>query len=76
MSRPPLGCSSGSALPSPPVDDPLVSHASEGSKFEVFTFTLNHNTYMIAVTVEQSNEPVVAMRQDACKGGEEEKIYL
>ena len=38
--------------------------------------TLNHNTYMIAVTVEQSNEPVVAMRQDACKGGEEEKIYL
>ena len=37
--------------------------------------TLNHN-YMIAVTVEQSNEPVVAMRQDACKGGEEEKIYL
>ena len=38
MSRPPLGCSSGSALPSPPVDDPLVSHASEGSKFEVFTY--------------------------------------
>ena len=74
MSRPPLGCSSDSALPSPPVDDPLVSHASEGSKFEVFT--LNHNTYMIAVTVEQSNEPVVAMRQDACKGGEEDKIYL
>ena len=38
--------------------------------------TLNHNTYMIAVTVEQSNEPVVAMRQHACKGGEEEKKYL
>ena len=38
--------------------------------------TLNHNTYMIAVTVEQSNEPVVAMRQDAGKGGEEDKIYL
>ena len=38
MSRPPLGCSSDSALPSPPVDDPLVSHASEGSNFEVFTY--------------------------------------
>ena len=31
---------------------------------------------MIAVTVEQSNEPVVAMRQGACKGGKEDKIYL